>query len=173
MARAFISMGSNIDPQANIRAALRALARQLSVASISKVYPAPAEGRSGQPLFYNCIVEVETDIAPVDLKYKILRPIEAALGRERDSDKYAPRTIDLDLVLYGNITLNTNGLVLPDPGIWQRSFLAIPLAELARNWIIPGIGKSAADIATVFRNNDLHPLISYTSSLAEEILLNA
>lgn len=170
MARAFISMGSNIDPRANIRNALSALARQVSVAAVSTVYLAPAEGRPGQPPFYNCIVEVETDIAPMELKYQVLRPIEAALGRERTSDKYAPRTIDLDLILYGEATLKAEGLVLPDPQIAQRSFLAVPLSELAPYLIIPGVGRSASDLAAAFQNCELHPLISYTSSLKRKYL---
>ena len=169
MARGFISLGSNINPQANVRAALHALARQVKIVVVSTVYLAPAEARPGQPLFYNCIVEIDTDIAPLDLKYKILRPIEAALGRKRDSDKYAPRTIDLDLVLYGDVTLNTIELVLPDPEIPKRPFLAIPLAELAPDLIIPGIGKRASDIAVAFQKGELRPLTSYTSSLREEI----
>lgn len=169
MARAFIAIGSNIDPGANVRAAIRALALQVKIAAVSTVYLTPAEGRPDQPAFYNCIVEIETDIAPLEIKHQVLRPIEAALGRKRESDKYAPRTIDLDLILYGEAVLNTNELVLPDPAILQRSFLAIPLAELAPDLIIPGIGKRASDIAAAFHNSGIHPLASYTSSLREEI----
>jgi 2-amino-4-hydroxy-6-hydroxymethyldihydropteridine diphosphokinase len=163
MARAFVSIGSNIDPARNVEAALRALARHVAVTGISTVYLTSAEGRPEQPSFYNCILEISAEINPLDLKFRVLRPIEAALGRERSSDKYAPRTIDLDLVLYGDLVMNEEGLVLPDPEIYRRSFLAVPLAELAPELILPGSDVRVSELARRF--GPMQPLESYTEGL--------
>jgi 2-amino-4-hydroxy-6-hydroxymethyldihydropteridine diphosphokinase len=169
MARAFVSMGSNIDPARNVRAALSALARHVAVTAISTVYLTPAEGQTEQPPFYNCVVEIGTERDPLDLKFQVLRPIEAALGRQRTPDKFAHRTIDLDLILYGDVVLNEEGLVLPDPEIYRRLFLAIPLAELAPELILPGSGVRVSDLAQRF--GPMQPLESYTESLREMLSL--
>ena len=103
MARAFVAIGSNIDAAANVRAAVRALALRMPVVAISTVYRTEPEERPEQPPFYNCVVEINAEIAPLELKFQVLRPIEEALERRRTSDKYAPRTIDLDLILYDDL----------------------------------------------------------------------
>jgi len=169
MVQAFVSIGSNIDPARNVRAALRALTQRVEVSGISTVYLTPAEGRREQPPFYNCILEISTETNPLDLKFRVLRPSEAALGRERTSDKYAPRTIDLDLVLYGDLVLNEKDLVLPDPEIYHRSFLVIPLAELAPELILPGSSMHISELAQRF--GPMQPLESYTESLREMLSL--
>jgi 2-amino-4-hydroxy-6-hydroxymethyldihydropteridine diphosphokinase len=165
MARAFVSVGSNIDPARNVQAALQQLAQRLVVVGVSTVYLTPAEGRSEQPPFYNCVAEIDTEKAPLELKFLILRPIEAALGRERTSDKYASRTIDMDLVLYGDLLLNEGDLVIPDPDVYRRAFIAIPLAELAPELALPGSGVRVSDLASRFPRDNLQPLQSYTQYL--------
>jgi 2-amino-4-hydroxy-6-hydroxymethyldihydropteridine diphosphokinase len=167
MARVFVSIGSNIDAPANVRAAVQALAGIVSLAAISTVYCSEAEGRPGQPPFYNCVVEIQTDLQPADLKYKVLRNIEAELGRQRTQDKYAPRTIDLDLILYENLILNTDGILIPDPEILHRAFLAMPLAELDPDLVIPGTGVPVSNIAASLRKDAMEPLLSYTESLRD------
>src|SRR5512143_1899534 len=125
MVRAFVGIGSNIDPAQNVRAALRCLARQTRLVAISTVYLTEPLGRPEQAPYYNCVAEIATDVPPTELKYGMLRGIEDALGRRRTQDKYAPRTIDLDLLAYGDLVLDTEGMRLPDPDILQRPFLAI------------------------------------------------
>src|SRR5262249_13926867 len=100
MARAFIGIGSNIDPEKNIRQALRQLAQAVRLTAISTFYREPALERPDEPAFYNGVVAVETDLPPARLKQDLLRKIEADLGRRRSSDKFASRPIDLDLLLY-------------------------------------------------------------------------
>ena len=100
MARAFIGVGSNIDPKKNIRQALRQLAQAVRLTGISTFYREPAIERPTEPAFYNGVVAIETDLPPMRLKQDVLRRIEADLGRRRDSDKYASRTIDLYLLLF-------------------------------------------------------------------------
>jgi 2-amino-4-hydroxy-6-hydroxymethyldihydropteridine diphosphokinase len=103
MTRAFIGIGSNIDPAENVRAAIRSLAQQTRLVGISMVYCTDALDRPEQPPYYNCVVAIETEVPPAEVKHGILHPIENSLGRKRTADRYAPRTIDLDLIVYGRI----------------------------------------------------------------------
>jgi len=169
MARAFVSAGSNIDPGENIKKALIELARHVRILGISTVYLTEPEGRLEQPKFYNCVVEVDSQIPPEDLKYKVLRRIEDSLGRRRNDDKYAERTIDLDLILYGDLVINTDAMRLPDPQILVRPFIAIPLQELSPGLVLPGLGVSIDDVARRLGGSKMKPLVSYTASLRREI----
>jgi 2-amino-4-hydroxy-6-hydroxymethyldihydropteridine diphosphokinase len=137
MARAFIGIGSNIDPEKNIRQALRQLAQAVRLTAISTFYREPALEHPDEPAFYNGVVAIETDSPPMRLKQDLLRRIGADLGRRRGSDKYASRPIDLDLLLYDDCVLSNNQLTLPDPDILARAFVAIPLSELAPDLLLP------------------------------------
>lgn len=169
MARVFVAAGSNLHPRANMRAALCALAKHTPLVAISTVYRTKPEGRPDQPDFYNCVVEIRTETKPSVLKFQVLRQIEADLGRQRSSDKYAARTIDLDLILYGDLVMETSDLVLPDPDIVLRSFLAIALSELAPDLRLPGTNRRLREIAADFPFDKLHPLRAYTRRLREDI----
>ncbi len=168
MSRAFISMGSNIDPEVNVREALRRLSRVERILRISTVYMTEPLGRPEQPPYYNCVIAIQTKNEPMILKEQVLRRIEEALGRERSEDKYAPRTIDLDLILYDDLALKTDGLTLPDPEILQRPFLALPLKELEPALVIPGSGLSIEEVASVLPPDGMKPLHSYTELLRKE-----
>lgn len=166
MARAFIGIGSNIEPEKNVRAAVRSLAQQMRVVGISTVYCTGALGRPEQPHYFNCVVEVETEAHPAEVKHGILRPIESSLGRKRSGDKYAPRTIDLDLILYGDLAMDTEDIRLPDPEILERPFLAIPLFELAPDLVLAGL--RIGEIAARLSQDGMRPLEAYTRLLREE-----
>jgi len=142
MPRAFIGVGSNIAPQENIREALRRLAQSVLIVSISTFYREPAIGRPDDPDFHNGVVEIDTDLAPITLKGKVLRGIEASLGRgrSRSLDKFASRTIDLDLLLYDDLVVSSAELTLPHPDILKRAFVAVPLYEIAPTLVLPGSG---------------------------------
>jgi len=170
MARAFIGIGSNIEPAKNVRAAIRSLAQQAQVVGISTVYRTDALGRPEQHTYYNCVVEIETDLAPRELKFRLLRSIESELGRTRSSDKFAPRTIDLDVILYDELVMTTPDLALPDPDIPQRPFLAIPLHELAPGLVLPGSGLRIQEAAAALSPNAMKPLAAYTEHLRKEFL---
>lgn len=147
MVRVFIGIGSNMQPEANIRTALQSLQEQVTIVAISTFYlTAPVKGVA-QPSFINGVVEITTTLSPVQLKYTVLRSIEAELGRQRSEDKYAPRPIDLDLLLYDGLEITSPELTLPDPDIAQRAFLAIPLCEIAPDIIIPDVKQRICDIA--------------------------
>jgi dihydroneopterin aldolase/2-amino-4-hydroxy-6-hydroxymethyldihydropteridine diphosphokinase len=168
-ARAYIAVGSNINPEENLHAALLSLARQEQIVAVSTVYQTEPEGRTGQPDFYNCVTEIETEKAPADLKYSVLRRIEAELGRKRTADKFASRTIDLDLVLYDDLMLQEDGLVLPDPDIASRPYLAAGMSELAPDLTLPGTASRIADLVTHVPIDKIKPLKDYTAQLRKDI----
>ncbi len=169
MARAFISAGSNMDPGVNMKKALIELARHMRISGISTVYLTEPEGRPGQPKFYNCVIEVDSGIPPKDLKYKVLRRIEDSLGRKRGEDKCAERPIDLDLILYDDLVIDSDAIRLPDTQILVRPFIAIPLRELSPGLVLPGLNISIDDIAERLDASGMKPLEDYTESLRREI----
>jgi 2-amino-4-hydroxy-6-hydroxymethyldihydropteridine diphosphokinase len=115
---------------------------------VSRFYRTAALGGLGGPDFLNGVVAVETDLDPRALKLSVLCEIERELGRERGDDRTAPRTIDLDLVLYGDLTCEEDGLILPDPDIVKRAFLADALLELEPELALPGSGERLRGLAT-------------------------
>ena len=169
MARAFIAVGSNIEPEQNIRQALRLLAQSAHLAAVSTFYREPALGRPEQSPFYNGVVAAETPLPPAELKWSVLRRIEADLGRHRGADRYAARTIDLDLLIYEDCVTTTRDLVLPDPLIAERAFLAVPLAELAPELILPGSVLTIAEVVKRLANTDMQPLPEFTRGLRRDM----
>jgi 2-amino-4-hydroxy-6-hydroxymethyldihydropteridine diphosphokinase len=168
MARAFIGVGSNIEPEKNVRAAILCLAQQIRLIGISMVYRTEALAHPEQPPYFNCVVEVETGALPAQVKHAILHPIETSLGRMRTADKYAPRTIDLDLILYGDLVINAPDVRLPDPEILERPFLAIPLFELAPDLVLPGFNLRISEVAARLPRGGMAPLEGYAVRLREE-----
>ena len=167
MSIAYIGIGSNIDPEDNIPAALRLLEQSVRVVAVSTFYRTEPLGPPGSPPFINGVVKIETDIPPRKLKFDILRKIEDALGRRRTEDKYSPRPIDLDIMVYGDLKIHEPDLRLPDPDILTRAFVAHPLFELDPEMILPG-WDAAADIAGKLPAEGMQPLIEFTSALREE-----
>lgn len=170
MARAFIGVGANLEPEANIRAALRLLSAHARVLAISTFYRTPAEGRPEQPDYYNGVVSVATDLPPESLKREVLRAIEQALGRKRTADPNAPRPIDLDLLLYDALQLRRGKLRLPSQDIERRAFVAVPLAEIAPDVLLPGSGAPIRAIAARFSGAPMAPLASLSDDLRRACL---
>src|SRR5512146_3462325 len=168
MARAFIGIGSNIEPAKNVRAAIHSLARRTRFIGVSTVYCTDALDSPDQPPYFNCVAEIETDLHPVQVKHAMLRPIENELWRIRTQDKYAPRTIDLDLIVYGELAMDEGDIRLPDPDIFERPFLAIPLAELAPDLVLAGYGLRVGEIAARLPQDGMKPLPDYAALLRKE-----
>ncbi len=169
MVRAFVAIGSNINPEENVEKAMHLLALKTQVTGISTVYLTEAEGRPEQPPFYNLVVGVETEMPPREFKYRILRTIENDLGRIRTEDKYAPRTIDLDLILYDDLALQTEDLALPDPEIRRRPFLAFPLSELSPDLVLPGTGLGIKQVLARLSKMEMKPMEGFTKFLRKEV----
>ena len=169
MALAYVSLGSNLDPEANLLRALRLLSQRVRLVALSTVYRTPAEGRPEQPDFYNAVLAIETELPPRALKYEVLRAIEAELGRRRGPDRYAARPIDLDLLLYGGMVVEEEGLTLPDPELTRRSFLARPLLELEPSVVLPGSGAKLQEVIGHLSSEDMHALADFTARAREEV----
>lgn len=155
--RAFIAVGSNVDPERNVADALELLGRHLRIVAVSNFYHTPALGPAGRPDFLNGVVEIETELKPLELKRQVLLEVEDALGRERGDDRNAPRTIDLDLVLYGDVVSDEAGIVLPAPEILERAFVALPLLELEPDLVLPGAIRPLHELAAGLSSEQMEP----------------
>jgi 2-amino-4-hydroxy-6-hydroxymethyldihydropteridine diphosphokinase len=169
MARAFIAVGSNVEPEENVREGLRRLSQRLRIRAVSTFYRSLPLGRPEQQPFVNGVVEVNTDVPPRQLKYGVLRAVESEMGRLRMADKYAPRTLDLDILLYDAKVICSADLIVPDPEIVSRPFLAVPLAELAPQALLTGDGRSLRAIADQFADHRMERLATYTDDLRREL----
>jgi 2-amino-4-hydroxy-6-hydroxymethyldihydropteridine diphosphokinase len=147
---AYLGLGSNINPVENIKAALHMLAGLTEVVAVSSIWETRPVGLSGQNNFLNGAAIIKTDLTASQLKQNILYPIEQKLGRIRHLDKNAPRTIDLDLVLFNRECFVLGQNIIPDPDIYQRAFLAISLAEIAPDYVHPTSGETLQAIAARF-----------------------
>ncbi len=148
--KAFIGLGSNISPEAHLPQAVQLLELNpsIEVLKVSSVWESAPVGFTDQAPFCNAAVLVQTSLLPKSLKSDVLGTIEQQLGRVRDPlNKNGPRTIDLDISLYGCQVITTEGFVIPDPEIAQRSFLSVPLAELDPQFAHPVLKKSLEQIA--------------------------
>jgi 2-amino-4-hydroxy-6-hydroxymethyldihydropteridine diphosphokinase len=139
IATILVSLGSNLNPVQNLRRAIEILQARCRVIQVAGVWETPAVGTTG-PNFFNSAVSLLTDQDPISLKFRCLRSIEADLGRVRTSDKYAPRTIDLDPVVIDATVL--------DERLWSYAYLALPVAELAPNLLHPQTKERLVDIAS-------------------------
>ena len=159
MTRAFVALGSNLDdPRAQIErgfAALAALPKTESIAR-SRLYRSAPWGVAGQPEFVNAVVELETRLASRVLLDTLLA-IERKAGRVRDGARWGPRTLDLDLLLYGDSVLHESGLTLPHPHLHERAFVLVPLADLAPDLDVPGRGR-VRDLLARIDAHDCVPL---------------
>ncbi len=165
--RAFIAAGANLDPEIHIPWALDLLREKTRVLGVSPFYRTRPLERPDQPDFLNGAFLVETRLPPREFKFGVLREIEAALGRTRGADPHQARTIDLDLVLYGNIVLREEDLVLPDPEIPARPFLAIPLLDLDPGLVLPGREKALEDLVPRAWREEMKPDVDFTRALLE------
>jgi dihydroneopterin aldolase/2-amino-4-hydroxy-6-hydroxymethyldihydropteridine diphosphokinase len=145
--RVFIAMGSNINAEENLQAAVRLLAEQCVLLAVSPVYETVPVGTTDQPNFLNAAALIETLLAPADLKREVLSRIEQQLGRVRVADKNAPRTIDLDIALFNSEVLEVGARHIPDPDILKHAHVAVPLADLAPQYRHPETGQMLREIA--------------------------
>jgi len=142
MHQAYVSLGSNINPRENMLAAMKHLRQLVTVNTYSTIWETDAVGSEG-PRFLNAAAWISTDLTPDALKTQVLSVIEQELGRVRTTDKNAPRTIDLDIIVFDEIILESN--------LWKRDFLAIPIAELRPDLEMPGEGITVNQVAQGMR----------------------
>ncbi|MBK8958138.1 MAG: 2-amino-4-hydroxy-6-hydroxymethyldihydropteridine diphosphokinase [Proteobacteria bacterium] len=150
---AYIGLGSNLDdPAAQVATAIDALAAlpDCSLRAVSSFYRNPPMGPKDQPDYVNAVVALETRLAPRAL-LDAMQAIERAQGRDRSGQRWGPRTIDLDLLVYGDSVLHEDHLTVPHPGLAERAFVLVPLAEIAPHVSIPGHAALATLLAAVDR----------------------
>ena len=144
MSRAWLSLGSNIAPEANLRAAAAALRERFGEVLFSPVYRTPAVGFEG-PDFLNAAAGIDTGLSPQALN-DWLHALEEAQGRVRGGPRFASRPLDIDIVLYDERVLSGPGnLQLPRPEL-DQAFVLFPLAEIAPDVRVPGTGKTVAEL---------------------------
>ena len=148
MTTAYIGLGSNLgDRLAYVRRAVAALAaRGLAVTAASSVYESDALGPP-QPAYLNAVVAVSTNLAPREL-LAVLKGVEEELGRHH-TERWGPREIDLDLLLYGDELVSEEGLTIPHPELTKRSFVLLPLLEIA-----PDLDLPSGEPASAFLERD-------------------
>jgi 2-amino-4-hydroxy-6-hydroxymethyldihydropteridine diphosphokinase len=143
MTIAYVGLGSNLGDRERL---IREAAELIGAVRVSTVIETEPWGHTDQPRFLNAVAELETLLAPRRLLDHLL-DVERRLGRERVGPQWGPRTIDLDLLLYGDEILDEPGLVVPHPRLTEREFVLRPLAELVPALKIPGKGTVQAALA--------------------------
>lgn len=152
MARVYVSIGSNIERERHVRAALDALDAHYGRVQCSTIYETDAVGFDGDR-FYNLVVGFETDETPAEVSV-CLRDIEDSNGRIREGARFSARTLDLDLLLYDDVILEQGRLQLPRDEITRYAFVLKPLAEIAGSLRHPLTGKTYAQLWNEFPRKD-------------------
>ncbi|MCP5162437.1 MAG: 2-amino-4-hydroxy-6-hydroxymethyldihydropteridine diphosphokinase [Hahellaceae bacterium] len=153
MAEVYLSLGSNCEREKHIRAALDALAGYFGALVVSSVYESEAVGFSGAS-FLNLVVGINTSMSPGALS-QLLKSIEDDNGRDRMAPKFSSRTLDIDILTYGDLKGMQEGVALPRAEIVHNAFVLWPLSELAGDRIHPELGVSYAELWRDYRSAQL------------------
>jgi 2-amino-4-hydroxy-6-hydroxymethyldihydropteridine diphosphokinase len=156
MTRVFIAAGSNIEPERHLELAVAELRRELPGVRFSPWYRNPAAGFEGED-FINLVAEAETALPVSELQARLQR-IETLCGRPRGAPRWAPRSMDLDILLYGDLVCEAPQLTLPRPDLLKRAYMLGPLAELASDVVHPTEGRTIGELWERF-DRASHPLM--------------
>ena len=140
--KVYLNLGSNIHPEINLVRAIQILSEYGEVRAVSNAWESRSVGAPA-PNYLNACVLFLSPLNKVDLKEKVIRPIEARLGRERSEDKYIPRTMDIDIILFDGQSLKDS--------FWNEAFVIVPLAEIYPKYQNPITGETIAETATRLR----------------------
>jgi len=141
----YIGIGSNLgDKEKNIKKSIDLLKEKCRILKVSSLYETEPVGYTNQDCFLNCVVEIDTELKPEEL-LKFSQSIEKILGRIK-TIKYGPRTIDLDILFYGNYIIKTKNLIIPHPRLHKRLFVLEPLNELCPELVHPVLKKSVEEL---------------------------
>jgi len=147
----FVALGSNLNlREKNLSAALELLSHNpaISICRMSAVYETAPKYNPGQPKFLNMVVEIATTLTPLQL-LEFCKDIEVRLGRHFPHYKNSPREIDLDIIFFNRLIVESPTLTIPHPGLYERKFVLVPLAEIAPEFICPKTAKSVAELLRI------------------------
>jgi 2-amino-4-hydroxy-6-hydroxymethyldihydropteridine diphosphokinase len=172
--RAYLSLGSNIEPEKYLPAAVRELCQLGTITAVSKVYESAPVGDENQAYFLNAAVLLETELSAVNLRLNAIAEIEQRLHRVRDPDNVnAARTIDIDIALFNHDIIAIEHRRIPDPDILTRPFLAVPLAELDPEYLHPGEGQTLHEIAFSLTANSAKSRLRFREDVQLGEVLNS
>ncbi len=151
----FLGVGGNIDPERNLQDGMKLICERFAVLAVSPTYKSPAWGvKESQPDYLNLAVKAVTDKDLFATRAEI-RWIEELLGRKRTLDKFSPRTIDIDLLMYGDLVSEDEAGTLPHPQILTQQFVYAPMMDIAHDVIVPGEGRALCDISPAYNDISL------------------
>lgn len=156
---AYVGLGSNLQqPEQQVMAALTALAeiRQTTRVAQSQLYATPPMGPQDQPDFVNAVAALQTSLG-LQAFFRELRALESNMGRRRDGQRWGPRIIDIDLLLFDDLQYCDADLSVPHPGLHERDFVLVPLAEIAPELNVPGRGP-LSDLLAALTSLNVTPL---------------
>ena len=165
MTRVFVAAGSNVDAERNLRLASHELVKTFGKVEFSPAYQNVAAGFEGDD-FINFVAAFDTEL-PVRAVVAELQRIEGLCGRERDAPKWAPRSMDLDILLFGDRVCDEPGLVLPRPDLLRRAYMLGPMADIGGEVIHPLEQRTISDLWQRFAR-DAHPLTRIELSLGAQ-----
>src|SRR5690625_572822 len=157
MNRVFLSLGTNIEPKVTyLRRAIQKLEKvdEISIVQQSSVYQTDPVDYLDQDDFLNMVIELFTSYPPEDL-LEITQAIEKKLGRKREI-RFGPRTIDIDILIYGSQKITTEKLTIPHPRMHKRAFIIVPFYEIAEDVFIPSVDQSVQQLYNSLDERDLH-----------------
>lgn len=159
MARVYLSIGSNINKEKNISSSVRVLQKYFGPLDISNVYETEAVGFKGDD-FHNLVVGFDTENSPKEISH-IIRQIEADHDRTRGKELFESRTLDVDLLLYGDLVMQMDGVNIPHPDILRYNFVLKPLAELAGEVVHPEEEQTIDELWAASLENGEMKLVDY------------
>ena len=156
MNRVYLGLGSNLsDPLHQIHRVISSIKaiEHIEITALSSLYVSQPMGPQDQPDFFNAVIEIHTTLQPIQLLDK-MQAIENQAGRIRKHQRWGPRVVDIDILLYNSEVINTERLTVPHYGLQQREFVVIPLAEINNQLELPN-GPSIKSLATTIFSNGL------------------
>lgn len=157
MAKIYLGLGSNVGEREEfLRAAINTLSAKITNTTISSFYATAPWGKTDQAEFLNLCIFGETNLKPEEL-LKFIKQLEVSLGRAH-SEKWGPREIDIDILFYDDLVVNTSQLEIPHPFLAERAFVLIPLAEIAPNLKHPVFKKTISELAKAVDSNGIKRL---------------
>ena len=149
----YLALGSNLgDRMSNLTSAIERLSQKITIKKLSSIYETEPVYYKEQPLYLNAVLSAVTELAPFEL-LRFVKSIESGLGRQ-PGFRNAPRTIDIDILFYGDQAIETSELTIPHPRLVERAFVLVPLAEIAPRLVHPVLQKRVSELLAVVEGVD-------------------